>query len=50
MCTHTNTVQINNAKVCLQCGMTFIPSKPPFFDKKIVNYDSKKERKRHGDK
>lgn len=45
-CMHTNTVRIGEAKCCLDCGYTIAPNRPPFFDKKIVNYNSKKERKK----
>ena len=45
-CTHTNTVKMGEAKVCVRCGYTVAPNRPPFFDKDIVNYDSKKERKK----
>lgn len=50
-CTHNRTIRYNDVKVCLQCGMTFIPGKSPFFDKTIVNYCStKKGKKKHGGK
>ena len=45
-CTHNNTVRIGEAKCCLRCGYTIAPNRKPFFDKDIVNYDSKKERKK----
>ena len=45
-CMHTNTVKIGEAKTCLQCGYTIAPNRPPFFDRDIVNYNSKKERKK----
>ena len=45
-CTHTNTVKIGEAKVCVRCGYTIAPNRPPFFDREIVNYNSKKERKK----
>ena len=45
-CMHTNTVKIGEAKSCLDCGYTIAPNRPPFFDKDIVNYSSKKERKK----
>ena len=45
-CMHTNTVKIGEAKCCLNCGYTVAPNRPPFFDKEIVNYNSKKERKK----
>ena len=45
-CMHTNTVKMGEVKCCLDCGYTKAPNKPPFFDKDIVNYNSKKERKK----
>lgn len=45
-CMHTNTVKIGEVKVCLDCGYTKAPHRPPFFDKDIVNYNSVKERKK----
>ena len=46
-CMHINTVKIGDAKCCLSCGYTIAPNRPPFFDKKIINYNSKKERARN---
>ena len=45
-CMHTNTVKIGEAKVCVRCGYTIAPNRPPFYDKEIINYNSKKERKK----
>lgn len=45
-CTHTNTVKIGEAKCCLKCGYTIAPNRAPFFDKDIINYNGKKERKK----
>lgn len=45
-CMHTNTVKIGEAKCCLKCGYTIAPNRAPFFDKDIINYNSKKERKK----
>ena len=45
-CMHTNTVKIGEAKTCLKCGYTIAPNRSPFFDRGIVNYNSKKERKK----
>lgn len=45
-CTHANTKKINDCKVCLNCGMTILPNGKLFFDKKIVNYKFKKNRKK----
>ena len=45
-CTHTNTVRIGEVKCCVRCGYTVANNRKPFFDKDLINYDSKKERKR----
>jgi DNA-directed RNA polymerase subunit M/transcription elongation factor TFIIS len=45
-CMHTNTVKIGEARACLRCGYTIAPNRPPFYDKEIINYNSKKERKK----
>lgn len=50
MCTHTNTVRIGEAKCCLKCGYTIAPNRPPFYDKTILNYSSKKERLKNAKK
>lgn len=47
-CSHNRTIKYNEAIVCLQCGMTFIPGEKPFFDKRIVNY--RKKGKKNGSK
>ena len=46
MCSHTNTQKINDVKVCLSCGMTILPNGKIIFDRKIVNYNPKKKRKK----
>lgn len=45
-CMHKHMVKLGDVKTCLKCGFTIAPGKPPFFDKDIVNYNSKKERAR----
>lgn len=44
MCTHSNIMRINDTRVCLACGFTIIDNGKIFFDKKIVNYKSKKQK------
>lgn len=46
-CMHSNTIKIGEAKCCLKCGYTIAPNRKPFYDKDIVNYNSKKERSKH---
>lgn len=43
-CMHKDTIKIGEAKCCIKCGFTIAPNRPPFYDKDIVNYNSKKER------
>lgn len=45
-CMHTNTVKMGEARCCLDCGYTIAPNRLPFFDKALVNYNTKKERKK----
>lgn len=44
-CAHTNTRQINDVKVCLNCGITITHDNKILFDRKIVNYKPKKRKK-----
>lgn len=50
MCSHTNTQKINDVRVCLDCGLTMTQDGHFLFDRKIVNYKSKKKKKRKGGK
>lgn len=50
MCNHSNTVRINDVRVCLRCGMTLTLDGKVIFDRKIANYKSKKRKKRKGGK
>lgn len=45
MCSHSNTVKINDVKVCLSCGLTLTHDNKIMFDKKIVNYKFNKRKK-----
>lgn len=45
MCMHTSTLRVNDTKVCLLCGLTITDNGKTFFDKKIVNYKPKKQKK-----
>lgn len=45
-CTHTNTIKVNDVKVCLKCGLTLTHDGKVLFDRKIPNYNSKKKKKR----
>lgn len=49
MCVH-KFKQINDVRVCVQCGLTLPKGGRPFFDKEVVRlYSQKKKRgKRHG--
>ena len=38
MCSHGNTVKINDVRVCLKCGMTITNNGKIIFDKKIAGY------------
>lgn len=44
MCTHGNTKKINDVRVCLNCGMTITHDNKVIFDRKIVNYKSKRRK------
>lgn len=46
MCGHTNTMKVNDVKVCLDCGMTLTYDNKIIFDREIVNYKKKKVKKR----
>lgn len=46
MCGHGNTRKIGEVKVCLNCGMTVLPNGQIYFDKGLLNYKSKKKKKR----
>lgn len=50
MCSHTNTHKVNDVKVCLNCGMTVLPNGKIIFDRKITNYNPKKQKKKGGKK
>lgn len=50
MCPHVHKVRMGDARVCLRCGMTFIPGKQPFFDRELYNYVRNREKKRNGSK
>ena len=43
MCKHTNTVKINDVKVCLRCGYTITCDNKVIFDRKLPNYKTKKK-------
>lgn len=45
MCAHANTIKVNDVKVCLNCGLTMTPDNKIIFDKKIVNYKPRKQKK-----
>lgn len=45
-CSHTNTKKINAFRVCMDCGLTLSPDGKVLFDKRIVNYNAKKKKKR----
>ena len=49
-CSHSNTVKLNDVKVCLRCGLTLMPDGKVIFDKKICNYKPKRRKKRKGGK
>lgn len=46
MCTHGNTVKINDVRVCLKCGLTLTPDNKVIFDRKLPNYKNKKRKRR----
>lgn len=50
MCNHVNRVKINDVCVCLKCGLTVTTDGKVMFDKKLVNYKSKKRRGKDGKK
>ena len=45
MCTH-EWKKINDVQVCARCGLTRTYDGKVFFDKKVVNYTSKKRNKK----
>lgn len=50
MCNHSNTVRINDVKVCLKCGMTITHDGNVIFDRKITNYNKKRGKRKNGKK
>ena len=50
MCNHSNTVKINDVRVCLKCGITITHDGKIIFDRKLPNYRSKKGGKRKNGK
>lgn len=46
-CKHTNIIKIGKLKCCLRCGMCRDANGQHFFDRTIINYNSKKERRKH---
>lgn len=44
MCSHS-WQRVNDVRVCLKCGLTTTFDGKIFFDRKIVNYKSKKRKK-----
>lgn len=46
MCSHSNTVKMNDVRVCLDCGLTVTHDGHVLFDRKIVNYKRKRKKRR----
>lgn len=44
MCNHSNTMKVNDIKVCLDCGFTLTWDNKIIFDRKIVGYKPKKRK------
>ena len=44
-CSHSNTMKLNDVKVCLNCGLMITFDGKVMFDRKIVNYRPKKRKK-----